>query len=123
MKKFILLIVTALTLLFLTSATKNLPQQFEEFVDRIDKESSSYTEEDWGKVDEQFDALVESYRAEYDNLSSADRESIIKSIGRYRAIVVKSDVSKASVRLHEILGGIGSFLEEMVKSDPPKTEV
>ena len=123
MKRLILLVVSALAVLVLSSATKSLPQQFEEFVDRIDKESANYSDDDWEKVENEFDTLVEAYRADYDNLTSADRERIIKSMGRYRAIVVKSDVGKASVRLHEILGGIGSFIEEMVKSDPPKTEV
>ena len=127
MKKIVLFLLAAVALVTLLSSDGTLVQQFEEFVNKVDKESASYTEEDWDKVSDQFDALMEVYKNEYENISRDDRELISKSIGRYRAMVVKTGASKLSeqfnksisemsVKLQELVGGLSSFFEEIGKN-------
>ncbi|MBR6346699.1 MAG: hypothetical protein IKR69_04850 [Bacteroidales bacterium] len=127
MKKIVLFLLAAVALVTLLSSDGTLVQQFEEFVNKVDKESASYTEEDWDKVSDQFDALMEVYKNEYENISRDDRELISKSIGRYRAMVVKTGASKLSeqfnksisemsVKFQELVGGLSSFFEEIGKN-------
>lgn len=108
----------------LFSLSSTLPARVQRFVDRVEKNSSSYTEEEWEKVSEQFTKLMEQYKESYDKLSLEDRAQINKSIGRYYAAVLGSGLKSIIKSFYDtlyglsflfegFLGGMNSFLKEL----------
>ena len=124
MKKIVFVLTFAVVALLVSSCASVLPARFESFVDKVEKNASSYSEDDWQAVSDQFEKLVQQYDKSYDKLKPSERERIDKAIGRYRAILVKSGinnlldsfddvVSGLSSKVRGFIDGIGSFLEEL----------
>lgn len=124
MKKISLLMAVIALALVAVSCTSMLPARFERFVNKVEKNASSYTKEDWNSVTDQFTKLVEEYQKSYDKLSKEDRQRIDKAIGRFSAIAIKSGVgsviqtvnetvSGLSSTLQNVIEGVGSFLKEL----------
>ena len=95
------------------SFTASLPDRFEKFVDKVDAGASSYTEQDWNRVSQQFDKLMNQYEDSYDKLSKEDRKRINASIGRYRAIILKSGFGSVIDNLDDTLQNLSSFINEL----------
>lgn len=126
MKKIVLLLAIAAFAASVVSCKMLLPVSFEKFVDYVEKNADSFTEEDWKKTDESFQKLMEEYKANYDDLSQEDHERIDKAIGRYYGIAVKSGFNNIVNSVDEaldglkqkaqgVLDGIGSWLDELGK--------
>ena len=115
MKKLFLFMALAAAALVALSCTSLLPTRIEKFVDKVEKNASSYTEADWEKVSDQFSNLMEQYEKTQDKLSQEDRSRIDKAIGRYHAIVLKSGINNVindfSNAVKGALKGVGGFFE------------
>ena len=101
-----------------------LPSRFEKFVDKVEKNAPSYTEDDWNNIFEEYDKLNQKYDEAYSKLSSEDRERINKAKGRYIAIIAKYtvhdiiDSSKEAIKdasniIKGAADGIKSILNEL----------
>ena len=66
MKKFYLSLTLIALALIALSCTQMLPDRVERFVDRVEKNASTYTEEDWERASEQFTKLADEYKESYD---------------------------------------------------------
>lgn len=115
MKKISLLMAVIALALVAVSCTSMLPARFERFVNKVEKNASSYTKEDWNSVTDQFTKLVEEYQKSYDKLSKEDRQRIDKAIGRFSAIAIKSGVSSAVQTINEAVSGLSSTLQNVVE--------
>ena len=126
MKKYLFTIALAALVLVLCSWTTLLVKRFEHFVDKVEKNYATYTDEDWDKANETFSDLMKEYDEDYEKCTEEQHERIDKAIGRYHAIVVKSGakeavqsfndaMGKVSTKLKSILTGIGSFFESLKK--------
>lgn len=124
MKRLSYIITLAALTLILCSWTTLLVKRFEHFVDKVEKNAATYTEEDWEKANESFSDLMKEYDEDYDKCSEEQHDRIDKCIGRYHALVVKSGaddtlkelnevLSKVSVKVRSILMGLGSFLQNL----------
>ncbi|MBQ4299031.1 MAG: hypothetical protein II763_01785 [Bacteroidales bacterium] len=124
MKRLSYIIALAALTLILCSWTTLLVKRFEHFVDKVEKNAATYTEEDWEKANESFSDLMKEYDEDYDKCSEEQHDRIDKCIGRYHALVVKSGaddtlkelnevLSKVSVKVRSILMGLGSFLQNL----------
>lgn len=124
MKKYLFIAALAALVLVLGSWTTLLVKRFEHFVDKVEKNYTTYTEEDWDKANETFSDLMKEYDEEYDKCTEEQHDRIDKAIGRYHALVFKSGaddameafkttMSKVGVKVKSILTGIGSFFEGM----------
>ena len=124
MKRLRYIIALAALTLILCSWTTLLVKRFEHFVDKVEKNAATYTEEDWEKANESFSDLMKEYDEDYDKCSEEQHDRIDKCIGRYHALVVKSGaddtlkelnevLSKVSVKVRSILMGLGSFLQNL----------
>ena len=124
MKRLSYIIALAALTLILCSWTTLLVKRFEHFVDKVEKNAATYTEEDWEKANESFSDLMKEYDEDYDKCSEEQYDRIDKCIGRYHALVVKSGaddtlkelnevLSKVSVKVRSILMGLGSFLQNL----------
>lgn len=115
MKKYSLLMAVIALALVAVSCTPMLPARFERFVNKVEKNASSYTKEDWNSVTDQFADLVEEYQKSYDKLSKEDRQRIDKAIGRFGAIAIKSGMSSAVQTVNEAVSGLSSTLQNVVE--------
>lgn len=119
MKKIILFLVAAAFALSLVSCKTMLPVTFEKFVDYVEKNADSFSEEDWQKADKTFHELMDEYKAHSADLSKEDRERIDKAIGKYYAVALKSNIGGIIESAKEVVDGIrnsvGSWLEELTK--------
>ena len=124
MKRLSYIIALAALTLILCSWTTLLVKRFEHFVDKVEKNAATYTEEDWEKANESFSDLMKEYDEDYDKCSEEQHDRIDKCIGRYHALVVKSGaddtlkelnevLSKVSVKVRSILMGLGYFLQNL----------
>ena len=124
MKRLSYIIALAALTLILCSWTTLLVKRYEHFVDKVEKNAATYTEEDWEKANESFSDLMKEYDEDYDKCSEEQHDRIDKCIGRYHALVVKSGaddtlkelnevLSKVSVKVRSILMGLGSFLQNL----------
>lgn len=115
MKKLFLFMALAAVALLALSCTSMLPDRIEKFVDKVEKNASSYTEEDWEKVSDQFSNLMDQYKQVKDKLSKEDQKRVDKAVGRYRAIVIKSGIKNVvddfSSAVKGALEGVGGFFE------------
>jgi len=115
----------AIATFFISSCSSTtLPFRFDHFVDRVEANAPSYTDKDWEDIADQFNVLMEDYKKVYDKLDNDQRNQIDKAIGRYHALVLKSNVNgiinsfdKAleglTNKAKDVLNGIGSFFEEL----------
>ena len=112
-----LFISLSVAVLFAISCSSLLPDQFEQFVDRVEKNAPTYDEDDWQKVSRQFSKLANQYEKVQKKLPKEDRKRIDKAIGRYHAIVLKSGIKSIINSFDDaaidIVNGIESFLNEL----------
>lgn len=124
MKRLFCFLSITLIALIAVSCTSMLPVRFEQFVDKVEKNGSSYSEKEWQETSAKFEKLMNEYNQAYDKLSTDDQERINKAIGRYHAVVIKSGVnsvissfdkivSSVSSKVKGFLDGVGSFLNEL----------
>jgi secreted Zn-dependent insulinase-like peptidase len=77
---------------------------FERFVERVEKNASSYSQEQWEKNDEKLQNYIERYDKEKKKLSSDEKKKVGELTVRYYKARVKS------LRLN-ILGEIGDWID------------
>lgn len=56
---------------------------FERFVERVEKNASSYSKEQWERNDKQFKRFIERYKTEKQKLSPEENEKIGRLMARY----------------------------------------
>ena len=77
---------------------------FERFVERVEKNASSYSQEQWEKNDERLQSFIERYDKEKQNLPSDEKRKVGELTVRYYKARAKS------LGLN-ILGEIGDWLD------------
>lgn len=100
-------LVGIIMVLMLVSCESNLwsyMNSFERFVERVEKNASSYTNEQWKKNDEQLKHYVEQYDKEKQKLSSDEKRKVGELTVRYYKARVKA-------KGLNILGEIDGWLE------------
>ncbi|MBO4670578.1 MAG: hypothetical protein J5640_01880 [Bacteroidales bacterium] len=120
MKKFIFL---AISVLLMAACGSPLPQQFNAIADRVEKNGDKFTEEQWEKVNAEYDKLVEKYEAVSEKLSADERQEISSAMGRYQGAVLKAGIKQVGSALDEALEGAKGFLEGLgIKTEGEKEE-
>ena len=121
-KLFFLLLLTAVAF-SLVSCKSMIPSRFEKFVDKIEKNGSTFTEEQWKETSAKFEKLMDEYAEAYDKLSEEERDRVDRAIGRYRAVVLKSkvnsvveDFQKTVSDISDRIAGIGKRFASFIKS-------
>jgi hypothetical protein len=97
-------ILMALLLVACQSKPRGYVNGFERFVERVEKNASSYTNEQWEKNDEQLKKYVDQYDKEKQKLSSDEKRKVGELTVRYYKARVKA-------KGLNILGEIDGWLE------------
>lgn len=85
--------------------------KLDSFVDKVVAEGESYYAEDWEKVNEKFEMLVDSVYDNYDSMSDEERADAMKAIGRYTGIYTKMGVKAAVNGFQKAMEAINPFLD------------
>jgi len=96
------------------ATTASLPDRLDDFVEKTEKEFKNYTEEDWKKSSEQYQALVDEFEENYDSYSTSDKVRAMQAIGRYNTIVLQNSVSGASETLNDVLESIPEAINDII---------
>lgn len=90
---------------------------FERFVERVEKNASSYSKEQWEKNDEQLKNYVEQYDKEKQNLSSEEKRKVGELTVRYYKARVKAKGLNILSEIDDWLEYLKGFGEEILKND------
>jgi hypothetical protein len=108
MKRIILLVFAAV---LLASCTSTLPCQFTKLADQVEKKGDSFSEAQWEKVSDQFDDLLEKYKADADKYNAEQKKEINSAIGRIQGAMLKAGIGKAAGAVDEVLDEAKGFFE------------
>ena len=113
----ILTVSVALTLLE-SCGLRPLPERMDGFVAKVEKESASYSQEDWDAANEKFEALCEEYRQQRGSLTLDQIKQVRTAMGRYVAVAVRSGVDSVSSTIEEIGEQLPGLLQEIGDAVP-----
>ena len=117
MKKSILAALCAVILMVVGCATAaSVPDRLDKFVEKTEKEYKNYTEDDWKKSKEEYDAIVAEWEQNYDSYSSADKTRAMKAMGKYGAMVLEHQIASASNGFESILESIPEKINNIINS-------
>jgi len=126
MKKVTLFTIVAFAILLFSSCDKKQRaiDNLSDLVEKVEKNASDYTEEDWAEVDQQFDKII----AEIDkyDYSSNDSKRISKLKGKYSGIRTRNSISKfvdgIDKAAKEVKGAIEGFTEGLTGENNSEKE-
>lgn len=112
-KSYFLLTLAAAAALLLSSCTRPLPDRMDAFVDKVEQNADTYTEEDWELANEEFQKLYEEYKADKGSLTGDQVKQVREAMSRYVAKVVESGVSSVTGAIEEIGNQLPGFFEDL----------
>ena len=98
-------------ILLMVACTSQLPKKFTALADQVEKKGESFSEEQWEKVNDSFDKLMEAYKQQADKLTEEQKSVINEAIGRFRAAQLKAGLGKVGDALNEIGDSVKGFFE------------
>lgn len=110
------LIMITLGLLLLTACSRPLEDRVEIFVSKTEARYENYTEEDWQKSMQEYQALAQEYKDNYQSYSKEERDRINKAFGKYTGILLKQGLSTAGNALQQAIDGASSFMKGVFDS-------
>ena len=114
MKKFIVFVMmAAMAVLVLNSCKETLPKRFDSFVNHVEKNASSFSEEDWTKANEKFEKMVDEYQQNRSSYNADEQKQINAAIGKYVGIVAKSGIGEVVNAINGFLNGIPNIFESI----------
>ena len=105
--------IAAVALFASCAATVSLPDRLDKFVEKTELEYKNYTEEDWQKSRDEYDALVTEMKKNYDSYSTSDKVRMMKAMGKYGAMTVENEISDISGTIGDVSGTLGDVLESI----------
>ena len=116
MKRIILLFVAAALALSITSCTRILPLRFEKFVDKVEQNQDTYTDEQWDDILLQFDELEQKFEESRKKLTGEEIDRIENAEETFYTIYLKhrvnSAVNSVDENLHELAKKLKNGLKE-----------
>ena len=103
-------LAAALAITIGCATTMSLPDQLDKFVEKTEKEYKNYTEDDWKKSKEEFEALS----AQIDSFSTSDKVRSMKAMGKYGSLVLQNEISGASEALGTVLESIPETINGII---------
>ena len=110
------LVVLALGIALLASCSRPLADRMENFVSKAEAKYEQYSEQDWAKSQEQFEALVQEYKDNFDSFTKEEKDRINKAMGKYTGILLKKGVTEAGNAIQEAVEGATEFLKGLTGS-------
>ena len=100
-----------LTLLTACAALAGTPQKIDEFVAKTESECQNYSKEDWQKSRSEYRALLDEYKNSRKEFTQAEKEQVVRAMGRYNALLIKNGIIKSSMGVQEISALLPDFIK------------
>ena len=110
------LLILALGVALLASCSRPLADRMEKFVSKTEANYENYSDQEWAKSQDQFNALVQEYKDNIDSFSKEDKDRINKAMGKYTGIVLKKGVSEAGNVIQQAVEGASEFIKGVMES-------
>ena len=125
MKKILIFMTVSIMACGCAASADRLISDFQDFIDNTEREMDTFTEEDWAKAEEEFNALTEKYREQADKLTEEQKKAVEKAIGEYWGIITRSStdnfIEKAKKVLENIPDKIEGFIDGLTdENDAPE---
>lgn len=95
----------------LNSCQSQLAGRIEDYVSDVEDESTTWTDADWTKSQDEFEKLMEEYERNYDSYSQAEKDAINKAIGRYNGLLIRQGLENVYNIVDEFSKQFPSFLD------------
>ena len=120
MKRITLILMMAAVALLAFSCKETLPKRFDSFVNKVEKNCASYSEEDWNKANDQFGKLVQEFEDNQASYNQEEQKQIRADIAKYVGLVASSGINNAINAVNGFINQIPSFFEGLgnIFSDP-----
>ena len=115
-------IMILFVMLFLTSCEIPTSVKFDNYVDRVEENCDSWTEEEWEMSKDKYSQLLEEYEANYENLTPEERDAINKAIGRYNGILMKQGIKKVDKSINDFIDRLPSLFEGFMSAFEEETD-
>jgi hypothetical protein len=100
-----------LLIVLLASCTSPLSNRMNDYVDKVEDDCQSWTEQDWELSQAEYAKLLEEYEQNYESYSPEERDAINKAIGRYNGLLIRHGIEEAGSVLKEIGERLPSLIE------------
>ena len=120
MKRITLILMMAAVALLAFSCKETLPKRFDSFVNKVEKNCASYSEEDWNKANADFEKLVNEFNENKSSYNQEELNQINADIAKYIGLVASSGINNAINAVNGFINQIPSFFEGLgnIFSDP-----
>ncbi|MDD6254292.1 MAG: hypothetical protein PUA96_09645 [Bacteroidales bacterium] len=112
-----------MALLTASCASQSMPQKLNDFVDKAELKSSSYSESDWAESAAEYQQLVDDYINSGKEYNEEEKKMAARAMGRYHALLIKNGLEKGASflkifgnMLPEYLDGFSSGLDDNADS-------
>lgn len=78
-------------LFILASCSRPLEDRIERFVNKTEANYETYSEEDWQKSLNEYQALTQEYKDNYQSFSKEEKDRINQALGKYAGILLKRE--------------------------------
>lgn len=122
MKKVLLNVLCAFTIILAANSCttgyskSSYVSKFEKFVNKVETHCNDYTERDWNKADERFDAFLEKREKYEEKFTSTERKIVRRAIWKYRRIRIKAGLKDVWGDVTEAYDEGKGFLEDLNES-------
>ena len=80
-------------------------------IENVEKNCDSYSSEDWELANMEFEAIVAQIEANYDTMTTEEREIAMKAIGRYYGLATKRGIENAAHEIQKIFESLPSLID------------
>jgi len=115
-KSTVLAFVAAAAIAFGCATASNAPDRLSKFVEKTEQEYKDYTEEDWKKSREEYDALVEEMKANYENYTTEENLEAAKAMSRYNSMLLENGVAEASESLSGMIEQLPTVINDLIEN-------
>lgn len=99
-----LLAVLSLLLMSCNQVVKeNLPQKIDDFVIKVQVNCKDYTQADWEKSLNEYQALMEEYGKKESTFSAEEKQKVANAAGRYNALLVENAIDQSSEEIKAVM--------------------
>ena len=88
--------------MMLLSCSAPLSNRIDEYVTEVEANCRYWTAQDWELSEEEYAALIEEYRLNYDSYTQEERDAINRAIGRYNGLRLKHGLEDFTNKVKEI---------------------
>ena len=106
-----LLLFMALLSVTACATWKNVPERLDKFVGKAEKTSPDYSNGDWEKSKQEYEALISEYSEHEDEYTAEQKALVMKDIGRYHSLLIVHSLSDAWAFLKKMIQILPSYWE------------